>query len=81
MYNNGSFPLFCDDLRPSNVLVDEDLSIRAVIDWEFCYAAPVEFSHCSPWWLLLARPETWDSGIDDFLYHYKSRQKIFLEVL
>lgn len=24
VYNNGPFPLFCDDLRPSNVLVDED---------------------------------------------------------
>ncbi|PGH10637.1 hypothetical protein AJ79_05351 [Helicocarpus griseus UAMH5409] len=80
-YNNGPFPLFCDDLRPSNVLVDENLRICAVIDWEFCYAAPAEFSHCSPWWLLLARPETWNAGIDDFLAHYMPRQKIFLEVL
>lgn len=81
MYNNGPFPLFCDDLRPSNVLVDEDFSVRAVVDWEFCYAAPAEFSHCSPWWLLLARPETWDAGFDDFLAHYMCRQEIFLGAL
>ncbi|KAK2764537.1 hypothetical protein FQN54_009232 [Arachnomyces sp. PD_36] len=80
-YNNGPFPLFCDDLRPSNVLVDEDLRVRAVIDWEFCYAAPAQFSHCSPWWLLLGRPDTWDAGFDDFLAHYMCRQKIFLEAL
>lgn len=52
-----------------------------MIDWEFCYAAPVEFSHCSPWWLLLARPEAWDGGIDDFLAHYLPRRDIFLDVL
>ncbi|KAM5429677.1 hypothetical protein McanMca71_007105 [Microsporum canis] len=80
-YNNSSFPLFCDDLRPSNILVDEELRVRAVIDWEFCYAAPAEFTYCSPWWLLLARSEAWETGIDDFLIHYTSRQKIFLEVL
>ncbi|WEW60256.1 hypothetical protein PRK78_005741 [Emydomyces testavorans] len=80
-YNNGPFILFCDDLRPSNILVDAELNLRSVIDWEFCYAAPVEFFHCSPWWLLLARPEIWDAGFDDFVAHYIPRQKIFLEIL
>ncbi|KAK2812931.1 hypothetical protein FQN50_000952 [Emmonsiellopsis sp. PD_5] len=80
-YANGPFPLFCDDLRPANVLVDGDLRVRGVIDWEFSYAAPAEFTHCTPWWLLLARPDTWDGGIDNFLTHYKSRQNIFLEIL
>ncbi|OAX76997.1 hypothetical protein ACJ72_08709, partial [Emergomyces africanus] len=60
-------PLFCDDFRPSNVIVNEDLNIRGVIDWEFCYAAPVEFAHCSPWWLLLAPPDDWISGLDVFV--------------
>jgi aminoglycoside phosphotransferase (APT) family kinase protein len=44
----GPFPLFCDDLRPSNVIVDADLNVHGVIDWEFCYAALVEFTYSPP---------------------------------
>ncbi|KKZ63057.1 hypothetical protein EMCG_02558 [[Emmonsia] crescens] len=80
-YDNGPFPLFCDDFRPSNVIVDKDLNIRCLIDWEFCYAAPAEFTHCSPWWLLLARPEDWIAGLDDFLAKFLPKHEIFLEVL
>ncbi|KAK2732699.1 hypothetical protein FQN57_002489 [Myotisia sp. PD_48] len=82
-HNEGPFPLFCDDLRPSNVLLDEDLRLLAVIDREFSYAAPAEFTHCSPWWLLLARPESRKAGFDDFLAHYIPRQTqtVFLEIL
>jgi aminoglycoside phosphotransferase (APT) family kinase protein len=32
-HRHGPFPLFCDDLRPSNVIVDADLNVRGVIDW------------------------------------------------
>lgn len=46
--NYGPFPLYCDDLRPSNVLVDDAMSIMGVIDWEYCYTAPLEFTYCSP---------------------------------
>lgn len=80
-YNQGPFPLFCDDLRPSNVIVDKDLHVRAIIDWEYCYAAPAEFAHCSPWWLLLARPDDWESGLDDFVAQFLPRHEIFLEIL
>ncbi|KAK8092532.1 Protein kinase-like domain [Apiospora kogelbergensis] len=38
------FRLFCEDLRPSNVLIDKDLRVVGVIDWEFVYAAPPQFS-------------------------------------
>lgn len=48
IYSNGPFPLYCDDFRPSNVIVGADLNIRAVINWEFCYPAPAEFAHCPP---------------------------------
>ncbi|GAD97289.1 hypothetical protein PVAR5_5963 [Paecilomyces variotii No. 5] len=57
------FRLFCDDLRPENVLVHPTQPVvTGVIDWEFTYAAPVEFSYAAPWWLLLERPEEWDLG-------------------
>lgn len=80
-YNRGPFILFCEDLRPSNLFIDSDFNTLGVVDWEFCYAVPVEFALFSPWWLLLARPETWEAGFDDFLHHYIPRQTLFLGIL
>jgi hypothetical protein len=54
--DDGPFPVWCDDFRPENVLVDEAECIAGVIDWEFSYA--------SPWWLLLQKPEDWRKGFD-----------------
>jgi len=41
--SRGGFRLFPQDLRPANVILDEDLRVVGVIDWEFVYAAPAEF--------------------------------------
>jgi hypothetical protein len=38
------FKLFCDDFRPSNVLLDAECNVVAVIDCEFKYATPVEYN-------------------------------------
>ncbi|KAJ5561879.1 phosphotransferase enzyme family protein [Penicillium sp. DV-2018c] len=79
---NGPFRLYCDDLHPDNVLVDvSKLVVTGVIDWEFAYAAPVEFTYAAPWWLLLERPEDWDGDLDQFLVRFMPRFRIFLEVL
>ncbi|EFR04010.1 hypothetical protein MGYG_07015 [Nannizzia gypsea CBS 118893] len=75
------FRLFCDDLRPTNVLIDENFKVVAVIDWEFTYAAPSEFTYSPPWWLLLETPEDWPSGILDWAKTYDSRLKIFLRAM
>ncbi|KAL4804423.1 hypothetical protein BDV18DRAFT_153304 [Aspergillus unguis] len=80
-YDSGSFKLWCDGLRPSNVLLNADLQIVGVIDWEFTYAAPVEFSSAPPWWLLLEQPEYWPDGIDAWTTVYERRLQIFLKVL
>lgn len=81
-YNRGPFPLYCDDLRPSNVIVDSDLNLQSVIDWEYCYAAPAELTYCSPWWLLLKRPDSLKEGeFESFLAEYHPRHHLFLEVL
>lgn len=79
----GPFRLYCDDLRPSNVLVasETDFTVRAVIDWEFAYSAPVEYSHAAPWWLLFESPEAWDPDLHNFLDKYRPRLALFLEVL
>ncbi|PLN85786.1 phosphotransferase family protein [Aspergillus taichungensis] len=78
---HGPFRLWCDDLRPSNVLINKDLQIVGVIDWEFTYAAPAEFSHAPPWWLLLEQPEYWPDGIEAWAEAYESRLHTFLKVL
>ena len=75
------FKLFCDDLRPSNVLVDDDGRILGVIDWEFTYVAPAEYTYSPPWWLLIEAPEKWPGGIDDWVREYEPRLAIFWEVL
>jgi hypothetical protein len=81
--NYGPFKLYCEDLCPGNVIVDESLRIKAVIDWEFCYAAPAQFSSSPPWWLLLDRPDEWLSRIspDDFLRLYTPKFELFSRII
>lgn len=82
--NHGPFKLFSDDFCPHNVLVDESThQVTAVIDWEFCYAAPAQFAGSIPWWLLLQRPHEImnDTDCDTFLAHYLPQAEIFLRLL
>lgn len=62
LHDNGPFPVWCDDFRPENVLIDETEKVIGVVDWEFTYTAPVEFTYAPPWWLLLKKPEDWPGG-------------------
>ncbi|CAG8007851.1 unnamed protein product [Penicillium salamii] len=71
-YDNGPFPIWCDDFRPQNVMVDEAEKVVGVVDWEFTYTAAVEFSHAPPWWLLLEKPEYWPDGLDDWCTVYET---------
>lgn len=79
--DSGPFKLFCDDLRPTNILLDENMKIVAVIDWEFTYAALAEFTYSPPWWLLLEMPEEWPRGIADWIATYQPRLETFFRVL
>lgn len=78
---HGPFRLWCDDLRPDNILVDDQCRILAVIDWEFTYAAPSEYTFNPPWWLLLETPEYWFQGIDHWVSEYEPRMNTFLQIL
>jgi hypothetical protein len=80
-HENGPFPVWCDDFRPDNVLVDEAESIAGVVDWEFTYTAPVEFAHAPPWWLLLQKPEDWPQGLDDWCTEYEKPLQAFLAAM
>ncbi|KND88441.1 hypothetical protein TOPH_07035 [Tolypocladium ophioglossoides CBS 100239] len=75
------FRLYSEDLRPSNVLIDKDLCVVGVIDWEFAYVAPAQFSFDPPWWLLLKSPEYWPGGYTTWMEAYEPRLDTFLTVL
>lgn len=78
----GPFRLYCDDFRPSNILIDiRSQQISGVIDWEFTYVAPAEFTYTAPWWLLLQSPEDWELNLHQFLTRYSPRLGIFLDAL
>ncbi|KAJ5734001.1 hypothetical protein N7493_002787 [Penicillium malachiteum] len=76
--DHGPFPIWCDDFRPGNVLVDADLNITGVFDWEFTYTAPIEFTYAPPLWLILEKPEYWRAGYDDWAAEYQKKLEIFL---
>lgn len=73
--------LFSEDLRPSNVLLDKDLRIAGVIDWEYAYAAPTQFSEDPPWWLLLMKPDEWPGAYESWMQAYEPRLRTFLRIL
>ncbi|KAF4210543.1 hypothetical protein CNMCM8980_004023 [Aspergillus fumigatiaffinis] len=81
-YNDrGPFKLFCDDFRPANVLTNAEFKVVGAIDWEYIYAAPLEFAYSAPFWLLLELPEYWPKGLDDWTNVYETRLETFLRVL
>ncbi|KAH8820198.1 hypothetical protein F5884DRAFT_816124 [Xylogone sp. PMI_703] len=63
-----SFHLYCDDLRPSNVLVSQDFMITG-------------FTYTAPWWLILESPEAWEADLDLFLHRYTPRLELFVKTL
>lgn len=80
-FDKGPFKLWCDDFRPANILMNKELKIVGVVDWEFTYAAPVEFSFAPPWWLLVEKPEYWPRGLDDWCNNYERRLQTFLSAM
>ncbi|KAF4339182.1 kinase-like domain protein [Fusarium beomiforme] len=79
--NAGPFRLFCDDLRPTNMLIDpETLRIVAVFDFEFTNAMPAQFVYDVPWWLLLQPPAVWlrQNKLEEFLRLFEPRKDQFI---
>jgi hypothetical protein len=56
-HDKGLFELFCGDFRPASVLANSQKDFKGVgaIDWEFVYAAPVEFVYSPASWLVTSR--------------------------
>ncbi|KAI0837383.1 kinase-like domain-containing protein [Hypoxylon sp. FL0890] len=78
---DNDFRLWSEDLTPSNVLIDSNLRVVGVIDWEFAHAAPAHFVFDPPWWLLIQEPEWWSDGYKSFMEAYEPRLRTFLRVL
>ncbi|PTU18713.1 hypothetical protein P175DRAFT_0495080 [Aspergillus ochraceoroseus IBT 24754] len=65
-----------------NVLVsDPNFTVAGIIDWEYTYVAPDEFTYAAPWWLLFESPEAWEPDLNEFLSRYTPRLQLFLKVL
>jgi len=80
----GPFRLFCDDLRPTNMLADpETLRITAVLDFEFTNAMPAQFAYDPPWWLLLKQPASWvrEGRMQEFLDLFEPRKEQFIRAI
>ncbi|KAH0163644.1 hypothetical protein KCU67_g5472, partial [Aureobasidium melanogenum] len=76
---SGPFTLFCDDMHPRNILVDEDTyQITAIVDWEWTYAAPRDFLITPPSWLVLEAPTSW---IESSEIKFKKQFMLFLRAL
>jgi hypothetical protein len=61
--------------------MDQEDHIVGVLDWEFSYAAPVEFTYSPPQWLPIEKPEYWPERLDDWESVYGHRLKTFLQGL
>ena len=80
----GPFKVFCDDMQPSNMLIDPDtLRITAVLDFEFTNTMPAQFACDPPWWLLLLGPDMWLErySMKEFLTRYVPKMEQFLRAL
>ncbi|TAQ91380.1 hypothetical protein B7494_g338 [Chlorociboria aeruginascens] len=77
--HNYIFTLFCDDFRPSNFILDNDLKLWW-IDLEWTYAAPYQMLYSPPRWLLLRNPCRW-SDIPDVMDLFKVKFEIFHGIL
>lgn len=72
--DRGPFVLAHADLRWSNIIVDEHLTIRGIIDWEWASTIPRQ-SFVPPTWIAGRAPE-WVTGI-----HYRNEYRCFYYVL
>lgn len=81
--NYGPFKLFAEGFSPDHILVDENLQVTGVVNWEFCYSAPVQFASTIPCWLLPQTPDRMieSQGHASFIEAYLPKADLFLRVL
>ncbi|OAX80849.1 hypothetical protein ACJ72_04811 [Emergomyces africanus] len=50
-YNHGPFILMHGDLRPSNIVIDNNFNITSILDWEWSHTLPAQLFAVPPYWL------------------------------
>ena len=50
-YNHGPFILMHGDLRPPNIVIDDNYNIISILDWEWSHTIPLQLFAVSPYWL------------------------------
>ncbi|KAI1426287.1 hypothetical protein F5Y12DRAFT_742660 [Xylaria sp. FL1777] len=81
--DSGPFRLFCDDMRPSNMLADpKTMRITALLDFEFTNVMPAQYTYDLPWWLILGSPAIMISeGKQEFLDLFEPRKDQFIRAM
>lgn len=79
--NKETFKLWCDDMRPTSVLLNDDYDVVGVIDWEMAYFAPAAFYDDPPWWLIIERPEFYQKGLSSWIKEYERFLPLFLDAV
>lgn len=75
------FKLWCDDMRPTSVLLNDNNDVVGVIDWEMSYFAPASFHYNPPWWLIIDRPEFFKKGLRSWVKEYERHLPLFLKAV
>lgn len=81
LMHKETFQLWCDDMRPASVLLNDDDEVVGVIDWEMTYFAPAAFHEGPPWWLIIDRPEFYDRGLSSWIKAYERFLPLFFEAM
>ncbi|KAI8943968.1 phosphotransferase enzyme family protein [Xylaria longipes] len=77
-HENGPFVLVHGDLEPFNLLVDDEMGIVCVLDWEWSRVVPLQFFKPPLW---LANPDTTNLAYDAVYRRYLDRFDKFLAIL
>ncbi|KAG9249385.1 uncharacterized protein F5Z01DRAFT_631806 [Emericellopsis atlantica] len=79
----GPFRLFCDDMRPSNMLADpKTMRITALLDLEFTNAMPAQYAYDLPSWLILRDPAIMISDSkQEFVDAFEPRKDQFIRAM
>ncbi|KAJ4415023.1 hypothetical protein N0V82_007605 [Gnomoniopsis sp. IMI 355080] len=81
VYDKDVFKLWCDDMRPASVLLDDNDDVVGVIDWEMSYFAPASFHNNLPWWLIVDKPEFYEKGLSSWVKEYERHLPLFLQAM
>ncbi len=79
-YDNAPWVLMHGDLHSGNLIVDEDLNLKGIVDWDFTFAMPLQKAASWPK-LLQYIPGAVPPGQDERYMSHPKDKKLFLKRL